>query len=165
MDKETTYGSSCVQALRIFRFNYDNLVLTSVAKGDIWLPGEIMRSHCGFAKHHGHLKPEVECMCGIWSCKGRAGLHKTFPPSVYNTRGHGTVHDFPFMLGKVRYPLHFVSAQIEQWGVVIEHEWGYRSEYARIIPQSIQVYPRTEKPRHKKLITLLREKYGISARF
>jgi hypothetical protein len=58
-----------------------------------------------------------------------------------------------------KYP-QWISARVEQWGVVIEHEWGYRSEYARIIPDTIQAYPRSGRnKKYDRVIKYLREKY------
>jgi len=132
-------GSQHVRAIRIFGVNRKTLMLESL-NGEVWVPGEIKQSVCGHAKHHGFTKPEVKCSCGIWSCKSRKALKRTFPHLYYGER--------------------IVSAQVEQWGRVIEHRDGYRSEYARIVPGTIQFWPRPHKPSNKKLINFLRAKYS-----
>lgn len=143
-------ASQHVEGLRIFSLNPQSLLLESLNKryGSVWQPGAIETSVCGLMpaahKKNGHTKPEIDCTCGIWSCKNRKGLAIAFPViSAY-------MHKYP----------QFVSARIEQWGIVIEHETGYRSEYARIIPESIQAFPRNIlNKRYDRVIKYLREKY------
>ena len=134
------YGSQHVTAMRVFRVNKETLTLTSIAGGrEEWYPGEIKQSRCKVALGHEDLKPSLNCTCGIWACKNRRELHKLF----------GFCNDI-------------VSAQVELWGVVIEHEFGYRAEFARIIPESITAYPRREKPRNVRLVRHLRAKYNVA---
>lgn len=151
----TEFGSQHIQAMRVFILDREKLVLRSIgATREIWLPGEIKHSVCNRAPAHGHVKPVAECTCGIWSCHSRKYLSMVFPHDVYLPR---PVPPRMFGFGPTLRQELFVTAQIEQWGTVIEHEMGYRSEYARIIPESIQIYPRRNQ--HKKLIKFLREKY------
>lgn len=149
---ELELGSEHIRAMRVFLVDRNKLLLTSIGGSrEVWTPGEIKRSVCLFAKAHGHLKPEPLCTCGIWSCTSRKNLEKTFPAIPMQMQ-----KPVQFSFGGWSQEL-LVSAQIEQWGIVIEHQWGYRSEYARIIPETIQVYPRRQQ--HHKLIKHLREKY------
>ena len=68
-----------IVATRLFRLDPNKLVLMSIAKDDVWEPCEIKQSICYHAKAHGYTKPEFRCTCGIWSCKTRAALKRTFP--------------------------------------------------------------------------------------
>ena len=134
-------------ATRLFRLDPNKLVLMSIAKDEVWEPCEIKQSVCHHAKAHGYTKPEFLCTCGIWSCKTRAALRRTFPFLGASQ-----------LIG-MRSPHIYISARVEQWGTVIEHEDGYRSEFARILPESIQFYPRPVRPHRKKLLMFLRQKY------
>lgn len=149
---DTLLGASPVQAIRIFSVERQKLRLQSLNNKEIWVPGEVKRFHCihnSRLRTHANavqfMKPEVDCTCGVWSCTSRKNLTKTFPMMVNP-------------LYKKNHLL-FVSAQILQWGIVIEHEWGYRSEYAQIIPETIAVWPRVSGA-HRKLVQRLREIYA-----
>lgn len=152
---ETLFGSQHVESIRIFRVDVEKMLLKSVAKEDIWLPGEIKMSKCA-ASRHPDVKPEVGCTCGLWACKSRKAMYKTYQPIIYSASSQQSMRPF-FMQYRQDY---VVSARIQQWGIVIEHEWGYRSEYARIIPETIQMYPRQDKVRYRNLIKELRRKYS-----
>jgi hypothetical protein len=146
MEMETTLGSQHVVSQRVFRIDKENFRLMPLGfhSKEAWNPG-VNVSKCGVARGHEGLKPAANCTCGFWACKSRKSLHQAIPPHAWAWN-----------------PKHLVvSAQVEQWGVVIEHEGGYRSEYARIIPETIQVYPRPRRPRHVKLIKKLREVYAV----
>lgn len=155
----TDYAAQHFVGMRIFTLDYDKMLLQSLTGngGDTcWMPGQIKRSVCGqaYAHRHEHLKPAIDCTCGIWSCKSRRTLAAAFPMLA----GMG------YLVGLRSYSPRYISAQVEQWGVVIEHEQGYRSEYARIIPESIQEWPRSKDSwRNRKLVNLLREKYTFYA--
>lgn len=160
---ETEFVSSHVEGTRVFVLDPKKLLLRSWSMDHIWLPGVIEVSQCRIAKGHKDLKPEPDCTCGIWSCKSRKQLHKIFAPHVPSTRrtrrySSQFLGDF-FNIYIPWMPTVF-SARVEQWGVIIEHQFGYRSEFARIIPQSIQVYPRPQTPQYNKLVKFLRNKYG-----
>lgn len=147
---DTILGSQPIQAIRVFRLNYQTLELESIATTrEVWLPYEIKQSSCYHAKAHGFIKPEENCTCGIWACKSRKSLVRTFPVR----------HIQDFVISFLGYREHYVSAQVEMWGKVIEHDFGYRAEFCRIIPDTIQWYPRQPKPYKKKLIKFLRQKY------
>lgn len=154
---ETVLGSQHVEATRLFRVEMKDLTLRSVGTtNEIWFPGEVKESRCLHVNHHPEVKvqPAPQCTCGVWSCKSRNDLHRTFPPIFYLPESF-------LRIGQSR--LEFVSARIEQWGVVIEHERGYRSEFARIIPETIQWYPRPKFHQNRKLLLHLREKYAASS--
>jgi hypothetical protein len=143
-----------VVGLRVFLLDASKGLLQSLNGGYVWEPGVPMRSACSVARAHGHVKPEADCTCGFWSCKSRKALTKAFPQAFFKYEW---------------YPIHFEEVQpryycarIQQWGVVIKHEHGWRSEYARIIPETIQFWPRVSKDQIKnpKLLLWLRERYA-----
>lgn len=158
---EPKLGAEPIKGIRIFELDWDTLELKAIGLGiEAWVPGEIKRSNCKHAKAHGYLKPEEDCTCGIWSCKSRKGLQKVFPADMmksYRQKPGDKFSSYYFSKGTRKF---YYSAQIEIWGKVIQHQYGYRSEYARIIPQTITVYPRMPKPVDVKLVKLLRKKYG-----
>lgn len=152
-----------VEGTRLFLLSRKNLLLMSVMYGGAWLPGEDQQSTCNHVRAHGPMPPAMGCTCGIWSCSSRSGLIRSYPQLV---QGLGKKPQAPeaiftswFMPVRVEAGVYF-SARILQWGQVIEHEWGYRSEFARIIPATIQAYPRIHARVTRKLVQHLREKYA-----
>jgi hypothetical protein len=152
-------GATHVTAQRLFRVHGRLNLLTSWAKNDFWLPGEIKEARCSkpfthFPQTHEGSSPILPCSCGIWVVNSRAALKKTFP-AIRQPRF--AKHSWR----KPPYP-YYVSAQVEIWGKCIEHEWGWRAQYARIIPDTIQIYPRVNGRRvsHERYIGHLRRKYG-----
>jgi hypothetical protein len=154
VDNTATLGSSPVRALRLFNVDQRTTTLKSL-NGEVWTSGEVKRANCSHAPHHEIHEPHVNCTCGIWSCKSRKHLSfivPAVPIQVPDLSAFWLLHYKP--------PT-YVSAQIDQWGVTIEHVGGYRSEYARIIPETIQWWPRPQgsDPR-KKYLNHIRTKYG-----
>lgn len=156
MKQELTLGSEHVEAVRLFGFNRHKFLLTSLnGHGNEWVPGEIQEAECRYVpKNFIHteirdtlLVPHIDCMCGIWACKGRKGLSASFPTMVdWAKRQKETLTENQEFLNSWLFtPVmrrDYFAARVQMWGRVIEHEWGYRSEYARIIPESIHVWPR-----------------------
>lgn len=166
---DEVFGSQPFEATRIWKVDMSDLTLRSLT-GEKWLPGEVKESHCSHIRiSNAHqdlkVKPDENCTCGIWSCKTRKQLHHVFRDLAQVQLQRSFVAQVQLRKGiqpSFGYKKEvFVSARIEQWGVVIEHEMGYRSEYARIIPESIQYFPRGTH-QHKKLVAYLREKYGAT---
>jgi hypothetical protein len=145
---EVTFGSQHIEAIRMFRLDKNRMVLQSLATlhTSFWLPGEIQVAKCNIHRE-AHPQPQFGCTCGLWSCKSRAGLIKSYPllVQVPDIKPYGDIF----------------TARVEIWGVVIEHEWGYRSEFARIIPQSIQAWPRYHAAPMRKCVNNLRNKYAV----
>lgn len=129
--------------------NLDTMLLESVGgiacKERVWEPGVDKKSICAHVRNHpeADIKPSLDCSCGLWSCKSRKYLALAFPIELISSHGG------------------YYSAQVLQWGVTIEHQGGYRSEYARIIPESIQAFPRQvgSYGKQKKIVKFLRKKY------
>jgi hypothetical protein len=155
---ETLFGATPVKAIRVFRVDTNKNTLRSLAFDEVWNPGEIKKSKCLHIRipnvHSNSVivsdKPEVHCTCGIWSCKNR----KKLVSAVFGG----------FLIAaNLRRKKIYVTAQIEQWGRVIEHADGYRSEYARIIPETISWWPRDASDSwgvQKKYLLFLRKRYG-----
>lgn len=55
-----------------------------------------------------------------------------------------------------------VSARVKLWGVVHEHERGYRAQYAQIIPETIRWWPRQGAWNRPKLLAHIIQKYSIA---
>lgn len=81
--------------------------------GTIWPPNEPLKAMCMFSLHRA---PDFECGCGIYSYKDTdlAWGYQPTPQARYRQDGFK------------------VFAAIECWGLIIEHELGWRSEYAAI---------------------------------
>jgi hypothetical protein len=163
-------GATPITGIRVFRVDLEEMILTSLSvgvggRGTRYFPNEDYHATCPHAnavsnrqgfwggtqvvptypKHRHTNKPLASCTCGVWVCKSRKAL-STAVPYYGNDRG-----------------VLMVSAQVQLWGTVIEHEIGYRGEWARIIPASITKYPRNVpmySDRWTKHVAHLREKYG-----
>lgn len=145
-------GASHITAQRLFFVHPRLHLLESYTKTEFWYPGEIKKAECkhpsrGLITRHtnGEISPVFGCSCGIWVCNSRAALAKAFP------------RVWPKNLRRL-----VVSAQVDVWGKCIEHEWGWRAQYARINASTIQIYPRVNGRRvsHERFIGHLRRKYG-----
>jgi hypothetical protein len=165
---EVELGASPFEGFRIFGLDHKQSLLTSIAYPDIWVPGEVKESDCKIVHKHGHLKPHDKCTCGIWAVKSRRAIHRSYPrlaAQQMRDNERRTVPPLPqtgmIFQFWVFYPQRtFLSARIQLWGTVIEHQWGYRGEYAQIIPESIQWWPRIGSYHKPKLLAHLREKYA-----
>ena len=82
--------------------------------GKSWHPGQVVAARCrasivggrGKAKDDLHDAPHEECTCGIYAAK--------------------TLHHFR-SAGYDRYGIH---GEVYLWGTVVEHELGYRAQFA-----------------------------------
>lgn len=171
-------GATAVEGIRVFAVDRELMLLKPLSFGGTYFPGEDYHAHCPHAHdrhrtsalgrlggrllfsphnairvvpeypiHRYTNKPVAECTCGVWACKSRSTLQRAVP--AWND---GSL---------------LVSARVLLWGTIIEHEIGWRGEWARIIPQSISKYPRWSERRAvartnrwDKHIAHLREKYG-----
>jgi len=176
---------SHVTGYRLFVVDIERLCLASLTGNTLWLPGEIQKAECRVSKAitRAHVdqfrSPHPQCTCGIWSVFSRKGIDRVYPwksyiknPEAFKRVNNQTVHSIvsqrraarPFLTiprkalkGKTVW---LVSAQIEQWGIVLKHSDGYRSEFARIIPATIHAYPRIHQDVHqKKLIAEIKRRY------
>ena len=148
---EPELGATHVVAQRLFYVHPRMHLLESYTKAVTWYPGEIKEAvcrpfHAFVDKHPNEPSPVYDCSCGIWVCNSRAALKKSFP----------RVRQSKYQ------PRIIVSAQVEVWGKCIEHEWGWRAQYARVIGETIQIYPRVSGRRvtRERFIGHLRRKYG-----
>src|SRR6266699_6509949 len=115
---EVEYGASHIEALMLFRVDLNKLELCSIGVHHVWLPNVIEESKCHMASKHGHLKPEVDCTCGIWACKGRAGIRRTFPLGPLLKPDHRALwwfdNEYPKLADINKIPLQ-VSARVKLW--------------------------------------------------
>lgn len=97
-----------VVGVRAFRLNIIEGGLLPLANFKIspWAPG-VNEAECLVHPEHS-CPPVAGCMCGFWSAKDTSGLIRA---------GHSNQGAY---------------AVVEQWGRVIEHEHGHRSQFARV---------------------------------
>ena len=145
---DTILGSQPFKGQRLFLIDSNKLLLRSLYSEVYWLPGQVMESNChvmviNFSKWDFESSShsfDPNCSCGFWSCFSRRYLGKVQSGQIKSSE--------------------VISAQIEQWGRVAKHEFGYRSEYARIIPETIHVYPRQYSSNvQKKILWTIKTKY------
>lgn len=75
--------------------------------GKPWPPGQPLAAKCGAGKaHHAHESPHLDCTCGVYAAKNLEHLRQL----GYEGRG--------------------IRGEVHLWGTVVEHEFGYRSEFA-----------------------------------
>ena len=89
--------------------------LTDAARRTHWPVGEALHARCMRGRHPA---PSAECSCGIYA---------------HRSRGAALAH--------ARATPGSIVGEVELWGRVIEHEHGYRSEYARIRTLWVPVAP------------------------
>ena len=112
LDLETVVTAEPITAWRTWALSIrrDEPRLRPVAgRAKPWPPLKPAQATCRLAKMH--MAPNVECSCGLHGSNGLDLLRKTKDPSV---------------LGRVAL-----------WGRVIEHELGYRAEFA--YPQRLRL--------------------------
>jgi len=78
--------------------------------GQAWHPGQPLAATCrrfvAEAAHHLHQVPEMNCTCGIYAAKSRDALRRA---------------------GYMGFGIH---GEVYLWGTVVEHEIGWRAQYA-----------------------------------
>jgi hypothetical protein len=81
--------------------------------GARWIPGWALPTNCPADEHE---PPADGCSCGVYAAKNRESLQK--------------------MIGGVEY---FVHGEVHLWGKVVEHDHGYRAQFA--YPKSLILSP------------------------
>ena len=75
--------------------------------GKRWSPRQPVAATCGAGNaHDAHDPPHFDCTCGVYAAKSREHLRQL----GYEGRG--------------------IRGEVHLWGTVVEHEFGYRSEFA-----------------------------------
>ena len=138
-DIETFLGTEIIVGVRTWKVEGGLLkpanVSSSRFRGDVWVPGRAAEAVCAVLErddHSGQPAPQVNCTCGLYASKRNHRLHVTLSTGV------------------------MVMGQVALWGRVIEHETGFRAQYA---------YPLTLE--HVSVLgerdlRSLRERYGIA---
>src|ERR1700739_3684165 len=86
-------------------WRWDNSGLQSINR-ERWIPGEYIAAQCRATCLGAHASPEETCSCGIYAAK--------------------TFHH----LVKLGYCDYAVFGEVYLWGFVVEHELGYRGQFA-----------------------------------
>lgn len=122
-------------------------LLRSVYIRDVWYPHQIMQGR------------------GIedWS---ERGIHawKDLNSAKFNeyVRGYLGISRDPWQAPRTANPAVIVTGKVHLWGDVVEHEHGYRAEYARIISLD-WLYPDARlMGREQETLAHLRTRYGVS---
>lgn len=98
-------------------------MLISPFDRSIWLPREHRTAACEL---EGHLAPNEECTCGLYAAR----TPHLFIDTIREIENSMPVDASAFVFGRV-----------SLWGKTIEHEHGFRAQYA--YPQALYVHPRT----------------------
>ena len=108
--------------------------------GEQWLPGKPLRAGCNTSSGRAHATdlshdaPQFDCTCGIYGSKSLDHLRRT------QYWQYGGVH-----------------GEVNLWGSVVEHEHGYRAEFAhpKTLYLSSETLPITLKEIQTRLQTLI----------
>lgn len=108
----------------------EGLALVSfIPEGVLWPPCEKLEAECIYGHSHEEI-PASDCECGLYAFKALAELRRQFPEN-YGSR-------FNLVVGTVSF-----------WGIVCEHELGYRAQYA--YPKELHVMQQETAEELKKL--------------
>jgi hypothetical protein len=95
---------SPIVACRVWRWDTSGL---KSLNGKPWNPGQPLAAKCGAGNaHDAHEPPEATCTCGVYAAKSLDRLRK---------------------IGLDKYG---VLGEVNLWGTVVEHEFGWRSQFA-----------------------------------
>lgn len=84
--------------------------------GKRWSPRQPVAARCGAANaHDAHEPPHLDCTCGVYAAKSREHLRQL----GYEGRG--------------------IRGEVHLWGTVVEHELGWRAQFA--YPKSLVLPP------------------------
>jgi hypothetical protein len=100
-----------IVAARIWRWDGTKIVSLN---GVPWIPGQVLRAECKLGRDGIHRVPEIYCCCGVYAAKTTSELHRMFRVGG-NTSTTG---------------IDFISGEVYLWGVVVEHELGWRAQFA-----------------------------------
>ena len=147
------------EGYRLFRVNVNRLELRSLAYDqEIWYPHEPKQSKCRVSRGHDIHEPSEKCTCGIHAVHSRREIRLAYPGLAQNVmfsheRTRGLLFD---SYDKTS----FVSARVMLWGVVVEHQRGYRAEWAELMPETIRWWPRLGFKHNQKLLEAIQRRYG-----
>lgn len=96
----------------------DGVRLSSVVYRELWPVQEPMVNRCVESRCLGATWPDLSHSCGVHAFKERS-LALEFP-----------AHWEAVRLPMGAYPDSYVLGQVSMWGRVVEHEAGYRAQYA-----------------------------------
>lgn len=123
-----------IVAWRKWWVDIDTGLLISLFKDTVWVPGEKMTATCLAQTGPVHItrracssSPQFECQCGIWGVPARDDLPRY---------GEGPGPRAPEHQSHL-----IVVGRVTLWGRVIEHDRGWRAQYA--YPYELLVQPGT----------------------
>lgn len=117
---EQTFGE--IIAFRIWRVRPKGL-LVSAYTDHVWKPGQVMKAHQRVRDREEHLQDKT----GVHGWKSVFEVVEYGQAMWKHQNGYSVIQD--------RYiePPTLVIGRVKLWGDVVEHERGYRAEFARIV--------------------------------
>jgi hypothetical protein len=89
---------------RVWRWDVSGL---KSLNGKRWSPRQPLAAKCGAGRaHDAHEPPQTDCTCGVYAAKSREHLRQ------------------------FGYERHGIHGEVHLWGTVVEHEFGWRSQFA-----------------------------------
>jgi hypothetical protein len=108
---------------------------TEAGGGARWAAGDSLRASCPSGKHEA---PRGECTCGIYA-------HKSWASASHQARGVAGA----------------VVGEVQLWGRVIEHELGYRAQFARPCALWLPVVFAAQSPRIEDVVDSLSRRSAL----
>lgn len=136
---------------------FPNGLMVGQAHAEPWPPFEPFVGRCGFAASPDHIRdgrfmpaPVRACDCGVHALKDAKGAAQRLIDEVLTAR-----NAFGFYLSYYNYtpPKGRVWGAVKLWGRVVEHEIGYRAEFA---------YPSALYCQDPALAPIVSALYGVS---
>ena len=109
--------------------------LTEAGGGARWAAGDPLRASCPTGEHEA---PRGECTCGIYA-------HKSWASASHHARGVAGA----------------VVGEVQLWGRVIEHERGYRAQFARPCALWLPVVFAAQSPRIEDVVDSLSRRSAL----
>jgi hypothetical protein len=121
--------AEAILAYRVFMTNGcgDLISMYTPIPAGIWVPGEVKEARCfcsvasGIPRKFHKNPPELYGTCGIHAFKSLDALNENYSGPT-----------MALSYAAVKDNIHYIVGQVWMWGKVIEHEFGYRSEFAEL---------------------------------
>lgn len=122
-----------IRAWRFWRLDVDNLYLMSISRYDRWVTSKAKAAVCSAVDLEliksglvlGHFKdvtPFINCTCGIYAYKLDAFVRELL-------KQYHLLHEYINLNHIFR---NYCFGEVDLWGSVIEHNYGYRAQFAKI---------------------------------
>lgn len=121
--------------------------LMSLASGYIWRPGETVTGDINECVYLDFWRPEGSIFGGVYAFSKEEFMQNE-------------LHDVRIHIRSGWGPKVCVAGTVKMWGEVIEHQFGYRAQFAKLHSLSVAFGGSGDRP---EILEALQERYGVSA--